>query len=376
MLSAVGLIAAVYLAWGFTTLDDPMKLLPVDNVAVAELTIPETRYPDAASREQLVEELRAELSRISGVANASITGAIPGSISGRSQVTLPGDDPAQTQRSVGWIAADPVMTDVYQMQLIAGRTFRDADATAPVVIATRAFARQHFDGHAVGERLRIAGIHGDDEWAEIIGVVEDWFADRPGRAGDRVFVPLQQGWSGTMYVSLGTRGDASGAVGGVRGAVRRVDPEIPVSQLETLDERMRYYVRMPRVIAGFGVLGGVASALVAAIGLYGVMSFQVRLRRREIGIRMAVGAARRRIMREIVLDSLRRVMPGLALGVAGPLLAAPLLTRNAPSTASAPPLLLGSVAVSLMLLLIGVAAAPEPALRAARLDPQEVLRAD
>jgi ABC-type antimicrobial peptide transport system permease subunit len=138
---------------------------------------------------------------------------------------------------------------------------------------------------------------------------------------------------------------------------------------------MDWFLRMSRVIAAFGVFGGLASALVAAVGLYGVIAFQVRSRTREIGVRMSVGAGSARILALFVGESLRRVLPGLGVGFAAALLVAPLVARVLPGTAAPPDALLLAV-VALGMAAVGVLAALEPALRATRVEPQVVLRGD
>jgi ABC-type antimicrobial peptide transport system permease subunit len=160
---------------------------------------------------------------------------------------------------------------------------------------------------------------------------------------------------------------------GIRAAADRADHDMPVSDLQTLHARMNWFLRMTRVIAAFAILGGVGSALVAAIGLYGVIAFQVRSTLREIGVRIALGSGSSRIMLSVMRESMVRVAPGLLAGLALGILAVPALSRFV-SGGTKPPsvLLLGVVVVGM--LLIGALAALEPALRASRLSPLTVLR--
>src|SRR5690606_1651569 len=206
------------------------------------------------------------------------------------------------------------------------------------------------------------------------GVIENWTVDDDSIGADRVILPLAQATPTRLTVSVRTA-EPSAVLAGMRTTVARIDRELPLDELQTLQARMDWFLRMSRVIAAFGVFGGIASVLVAAVGLYGVISFQVRARAREIGVRMAVGADARRVVRLFVLESIRRVVPGLAVGFALALLAAPFVGRFV-GGAGAPPdaLLLGAV----LLGMLGVAAlaALEPAVRAVRVDPQVVLRAD
>jgi putative ABC transport system permease protein len=376
MLSTLGLVAAAALAWQFDRIANIAERLPVDDVSIGSVVLPADAYVDPAARAQLVTALRTELVRIPGVTNVSMTSAVPGGGSGASQLRV-ADMAADTPFAVTWVAADEHMIDVYRMRVVAGRAFdeRDMRAASAVVLVTSGFAREQLGGNALGRSVRIVGVHGDEQWAEIIGVVDDWFPERAAARSHRVFVPLAHATDGAIHFSLATNNSPAAVLGDVRAAVARVDRRLPVDQLETLAARMAYFSRMYRVIAGFGMLGGLGSAIVAGIGLYGVMSFQVRARRRELGIRMAVGAARSTIMLGIVRDSLVRVAPGLVCGAALALAAVPLLRAAGPATA-APPLVLITAVVAVALLGIGVIAAAEPALRASRTDPQDVLRSE
>lgn len=379
-LSSVGLVAAVFLAGEFAVASRLTERLPLDAVAVAHLTLPDGAYDDVGARADLQERLRAELGRIPGVRAVSISGAIPGGAGPVAVVRTPAGDADGPIRRVPVVPADARLPSMYGMRLVAGRPLSAGDLGADGgVLVTAALARTLYDGAAVGEPIHLRGIHEEGEWAEIVGVVDDWYPAASGAGEERAIVPLARAWRNELYVSLATAGDAATVLGGVRDAVRRVDERIPVEQLQTLRARMEWFGRMMKVIAGFGAFGGLGSALVAAIGLYGVMSYQVRVRRREIGIRMAVGAGRRRIVGEIVRETVRRVLPGLATGIAVAMVAVPLLASRDPDAdipaAIARAAELSAIAAAL-LLAIGVVAAVEPALRASRLDPQEVLRAD
>lgn len=375
-LSSLGMIAAIYLAVEFGNIGRTTERLPLDHVAVARLTLPDGAHDDVGSRALLAERLRSELGRIPGVANVSVSGGVPGGRPGMASLVLPGADPDADSPRVLWAAADENMLDVYRMRLLAGSNISDADAGR--VLVTDGIARTWFDGSAVGRHIRLEGVHGDDVWAEIAGVVQDWMPDHRGAAVERVFVPMADSRADVLYVSLATVGDAGAAIPHVRDAVRRVDERVPVEELDTLRARMDWFLRMMKVIAAFGALGGAGSAVVAGVGLYGVMSFQVRARRRELGIRMAVGAAARRIMGDVIRESVLRIAPGLVVGIGFALVAVPWIASLAgvENYAYVWRLLAISAAAGLALLAIGVAAALEPALRASRLDPQEVLRTD
>lgn len=376
-LSTLGLVVAVYLSWGVGRLDRVTERLPMDEVAVAAITLPAERYATAARREELVAALRRELRRLPGVRAVSIGTALPGGPGAAAALVLPSDAPGAAQRRiVPWDAADEGLAATYDMRLVAGRLPDAADdaSRAPVALVSVGTAQRWFDGNALGARLRLEGVHGTGTWAEVIGVIENWTVDGDSIGTDRVILPLAQVTPARL--TLGVRAaEPSAVLDGMRRTVARIDRELPLDELQTLQARMDWFLRMSRVIAAFGVFGGLASVVVAAIGLYGVISFQVRARTREIGVRMAVGADARRVVRLFVLESVRRVVPGLAVGFALALLAVPLVGRFV-GGAGAPPDALLLSAVLLGMLGVGALAALEPAVRAVRVDPQVVLRSD
>jgi len=374
-LSTTGLVAAAFLGWSFVGLGRTVKDLPLERVALATVTPPPERYPDAASLAGLRADLRAELLRIPGVRAASVSGAVPGFDGVAAPLTLPGRAAGSEPPTALWLAVDPYFTGTYGARVLAGRDLVEADdapGAPPVVLVTSAFRRRF--GTSPGDALRLEGVHGEEAWAEVAGVVEDWYPDRPGVRADRVLVPLAHAGRPRLYLSVRTEGDADRTVAALRPAVARVDEGLPVESPRTLGSLLSWLLRMPRVIAGFGVLGGVAGVLVAGIGLYGVMAFHVRSRLPEIGVRMALGAGAPRILGEVLRESLVRIGPGLAAGLAFGGLASPRL-GGLFSTAKPPASLLFAAVVAGMLL-VGVAAAIEPAAKAARLDPQRVLRGE
>jgi putative ABC transport system permease protein len=375
-LSTLGLAAAAFLTWGFFDIGRTTSLLPVDQVAVATITLPGGSQHDPLVRVALNEALARELARLPGATAASVASALPGGAGAATGIARHGDDPAAPPPTVQWLAADAGLLGVYDQRLLSGRGFDAAEIAggADVVLVTAAFAERRLDGTAIGSHLRLRGVHGDDRWAEVVGVVSDWFPGRDGRGEERVIVPLAATTPARLALAVRTDGDATALLPAIRAAVAAIDPQLPVEELQTLRARMDWLLRMPRVLAAFGMIGGFASALVAAIGLYGVISFQVRTRTREIGIRMAVGAGARRIMREVIRESLVRVAPGLAVGLAIGIAGGRLATSATGGASGGPPPGLLFACVAAGMAAIGVLAGLEPALRAARTEPQDVLK--
>lgn len=375
-LSSVGLVAALYLGLGALRSGQITEDLPVDGVAVASVTIPDglAREDDELSR--ILAALREELGRIPGATGASISVGIPPFAPASALLSLPGEDPAATEKPrVLWLGADPDLLDTYGLEILTGRGILPSDGAdaAPVVVVTRAFARRWLDeSGAVGARLRLDGLHEPAEWAEVVGVVEDFHPDREV-VGNRVFVPLAQlRRPGEVWLSVATAGSATLVAGEIRAATARVAPGLAVDQPRTLRDLMAWLTRMPRVMAAFGAAGGLAGVLVAAIGLYGVVTFQLQRRLPDIGIRMALGAPSHRILGEILRSVLRLILPGTVLGLGLGFLGSPALRALIRGDDPRSPWLY----LVALFAMTGVAlvATLRPALRAARLDPQDVLR--
>jgi len=170
------------------------------------------------------------------------------------------------------------------------------------------------------------------------------------------------------------RGDVSAVPAEVRGAVASVSPEVAVWDVRTLADAHAYLIRVPRALASMALVGGAAGLLVAAVGLYGLLAFRVRQRRRELGIRLALGADGARLAREVLTLAGSQIAPAVVVGlvlawVASPVLGAILLGLDP----RAPGVYLG---VAVAFVATGMAAALVPAARAAAVDPARVLRGE
>lgn len=376
-LSTAGLVAALVLARGFVRSGELMETLPLDEVAVASVSVDSSRYADPGARRDLAADMRAALAALPGVQSASVSGAIPILGGGVAALTRP-DDPEGEDVRAPWFAHGPGLFETYGMQLLAGRSFTDRDRDGgPVVVVSERFASRHLSGGpAVGARLRLGGVHSADEWATVVGVVADATGGRGSGSGDRgaVYVPFLDGGGGPLWLSARVKGDLGTVVAALRPTVKEVAPELPVEGVRSLRSLAEYLLRIPRSFALFGALGGLAGVVVAAIGLYGVVSFQTRTRWPELGVRMAMGASATRVARLVVRGTLARMAPGVAVGLLLGFLMSPVLHAFAFGSGFAGVPLLGTVAA--IMVVVGGLAALQPALGAARLQPGRILSAE
>ncbi len=329
---------------------------------------------------RLVERLAA----LPGVEAAAVGSCVPASgesgCNSTSVLSRDGAELAAAERfSIGWHIVGADYFRVLRIPLRSGRGFdgRDRADARPVVVLNETAARRLWPrGDAVGRRIQIGtmGLNGDTH-AEVIGVVGDVRYRRLDAAPDPMvyMADTQLGLAATT-VFLRATGDPLALVPAVRGAVASVDPEVPVYRVRTLEEQLGFALSKAR----FGSLLLLAFAglalLLAALGVYGVLAQSVAARRREIGLRMALGAPAAQVQRLVLRQGMTVALAGalagtaLALGLGGVLRG--LLFEVSPRDP------VTFVAVPLALLLVAALACLLPARRAARLQPTMALRAD
>jgi putative ABC transport system permease protein len=244
-----------------------------------------------------------------------------------------------------------------------------------VLLVNQTFVQRYLQGtEPLGQRVRLGDSSAKQPWATIVGVVTDFKnsgSTRPVRP--EVYMPVRQqtAWN-QLYVLVRGEGAASALLPAVREAVRSLDPEQPVYAVQTLEEAVAQSAFQQRIAAWLlSVFAGVALVM-AAVGIFGVMSYSVTARTQELGIRIAIGAQRREVVWLVVRDVLKLAAIGVALGVALLLAARTALAgllfgiqAADATTISAVALVLGGVALL---------AAWVPAARASRIDPIEALR--
>ncbi len=327
----------------------------------------------------LAEELTRSIGAVPGVETASIA-QVPVLRDSLAQITVrvDGYQPREEENmnpGVNWVA--PGFFATMQLPLIAGREFteRDTRGAPPVAIVNETMARYFFKGeNAVGRRF---GLGGDPATTiEIVGVVKDGkhstLRDEPRRF---FYLPLAQNQeleSLTFYVR--SRVEPGAVAEGLRQAVRRVDPSLPVTELASMETTVNESLYLDRLVAGLAVCFGLLATLLAAIGLYGVMSYTVAARTREIGIRLALGAAPGRVLRKVLGEVGLLAGAGILVGLPTALA----LGRYVESqlfglTALDPATLAGAGGI---LAVVAALAGAVPATRAARVDPQTALRMD
>ncbi len=265
--------------------------------------------------------------------------------------------------------------------LLAGREFTAQDAAdAPkVAIISERIVRDSFPGgpgEALGRRVRVNVLDRGD-WLTVVGVVADIRQKRLDQdVQPMIYVPFQQDRSGFIrFVSFVARTATPGSVAeGIRADIHRVAPDLPIESTVTMDEAVAASVAEPRFRTLLLVLLATAATLIATCGLYGLMAYAVTERQREIGVRMALGATRRDVLRLILTRALRIVVAGLIVGLAGAVGVTRVLQTFLFGVTPTDPIVF--MIVTLLLMAVGLVAAWLPARRATRIDPWAALGAE
>ncbi len=351
----------------------------------AELVLPESRYSDRAAQTRAFRRIVGELSATPGIESAASVIGAPLRPSGRgigSSIDVAGAAPDRSGRAPS-ARVRPVLGDYFRalrIPVLRGRVLRDADDEnhEPVAVVNLALARRYWPGQeAVGKTIRLSGWD-DPRSFRVVGLVADTKpSDLTEEDTRAVYIPYAQrapAWQrfGTIVVRA-ARG-ATNLLPRIREAIWRVDPSLTISEIEPLDLQFRRSLAPSRFLAQ--VLGGFAAAalLLAAQGLYGVLAYSVVLRRKEIGVRIALGATRGRVISHIARRAALPVAAGLGAGVAAAFLARRVLGNLLFGVSSSDPATYALAAAALLLL--AATASSLPALRASRIDPMTALRED
>jgi putative ABC transport system permease protein len=346
-------------------------------VLTFRIALPPAAY-DRAAAARFYEELLPRLGALPGVRASAMGNCAP--LSGRCNATvgwLPerSADPPPDAPMVGIHFVSPGWLRAMGVPLLAGRAIGDADRVdAPkVVLVNRAAARAFWpDGNAVGRRFA-AGQGGMHTGAEVVGVIGDTRFESLDKAPmPAVYVSSLQSPRQNMTLFVKADGAPLALTAAIRRELRAIDPTLPIFDVRTLDERAGRSSARQRISALLLGTFATVALLLAATGLYGVLSYMVTERTREIGIRVALGAARGRIVSLVARQGLVVVGIGLSAGLVLSAMASRVLDALLYGVAPGDPVTFA--AVSALLAMVGVAASLVPALRATRVSPLEALR--
>lgn len=350
-----------------------------DHALTATLALPQAKYSDPAAYKAFITGFDERLRGIPGAESAGITSMLP----------MGGSSTDSSYDAEGQAAPDKTFFDAFDtlvtpgyfsamgIGLKEGRTFQASDSDSVCIVSER-LASKHWPGQsALGRRVSFNGPSGP--WFSIVGVARDVQQTAPGAPIlPHIYRPMGQPLGSSLPLNLSAIVRSAGNPDALRGSVAKaladLDPDLATARIASMEEVVSSSLRQQQMMSLLFVIFALVALLLSAVGIYGLMSFVARQRTREIGIRMALGASVRDVLKLIVGQGARLVLAGAGAG----LLAAAALTRLLESQLGR--LASGDLAtylsVTALLGLVAVAACLLPALRAARVDPMIALRSE
>jgi predicted permease len=352
---------------------DPERLL------VTQLKLPPARYPDPARIRAYYDQVQARVSAIPGAASVALAFEHPMSPGWTTSFTIAGR-PVPPEGQAPEARMRPVTPGYFRtagVRLLRGRDISDRDrADAPgVVVINEAFAKRHFPSEdPIGQRLqRTPWWPNTPASFEIVGVIRDErFLGLSSDADPATYFPHAQLPFNDMYIVLKTRGEPAALIPMLRSEIWAVDRDIPLDNMRTMDELVGGSLARPRFVGMLLSLFAAAALLLAAIGIYGVLSYTVAQRTPEIGIRMALGAQQREVLRSVVGQGMALAALGIALGAVAAVGVTRALSGMLFGITPTDPVVFAGVAG--LLAIVAAVAAYIPARKASMVDPLIALR--
>jgi predicted permease len=378
-LSLVLLVGASLLVRSFTKLVRASVGFDPDNLLTATFMLPPGRYPTDESRIQFYRETLADIRALPGVTAAGMINRLPISDPGGDTYVWTPDNPPK-ERGIGQTAINrrvlPGYFTTMGMTLLAGRDFNVGDRIGgvPALIVDQTMARTLFGSQNPVGRQVVVDLFGDEPVTfDVVGVVADaqvnWLGSPPYPT---MYHCYDQFPRSVMSVVLRTAADPRAITGALRNLVWRRDKDIPVDELATMRGAMRKSTLVQQTLTGSVTAFSLLALLLAAVGLFGVLAYQVSRREHEIGIRMALGAQRHHIIAAVLGQVLTMTAVGLAVGVVAGLALTRLMTGLLYGVAPTDPA--SFVGATVCLLAVATAACLVPALRALAVEPTRALR--
>ena len=355
----------------------------VEQILTARVDLPQIDYPDSAASIRFFEQLLPKLRAVPGVEAATLSDGLPGAGNGSIPVQIEGK--AYPQASDYPLAREGIVTpgyfETFQTPLLNGREFTTVDTAAgqPVAIINESFARLHFPGvDPIGHQMKRIRPSGQEPWLTIVGLVPDLLMQGIGNNNASpvgYYIPIAQSdVANGVRIAVRARGDATTVAAQLRSAVNELDANLAIYEISSLrrviDRQTWFYTTFGTFFMAFGV----CALFLAAAGLYGVMSFAVTQRTREMGVRSALGARGMQLMALVMRRSVVQLGIGMALGLALALLASgalqPVLYKVNPRDAGVFAIVVATLAV------VSLIASFLPARRVTRIDPVTALSVD
>ena len=374
LLTGAGLMIRSFLA----AYERPMGI-DTRNILTMRLELPAVKYGKPGEQLEFQRRLAERLRAIPGVQAAAVASSPFGGGNFTFPYQIEGQPvDAKHRKSTNFLLAGDGYFETLQLAARRGRVLEPADYVSgpSVTVIKETMARQVWPNqNPVGQRMRFFKDDGPTDWITVVGVVPDYLPGRPVEPPDAVAIlPFRQEPQPWMFVLARTRVNAASFENTFRREVQAVDPDLPVRNVATLDDRIAL-ARWPQRVFGsmFAIFAGIA-LLLATVGLYAVVAYGVSQRTQEIGVRVALGASAGSILRMVFMSGMGQATIGLGLGLAAAFGVTRVLTAIFVGVSPTDPLTFGIVAG--LLLAAAILGCAFPAHRAMRVDPAVALRHD
>ncbi len=378
--AVVLLVGTALLARSFERLVETDKGFHAEQALMFNLLLPEKKYGTPEKQRAFTRELLRQLSDLPGVTAAGLTHRMPLIRDSVLRLIVQGRPPVAKGDlpNTNYYAITPDYLRAFGTPVMRGRGFteQDREDSGRVALINETFARKFFPGEdPIGQRIQIT--NGNEDWREIVGIVRDVRGESQGIDHESIpqsYEPWYQQPNESLFVVLRFTGDSRALTASLRQTVAQLDHDLPVTQLRLLQEMVDTLLARPRfavtLVSGFSVI----ALLIAAVGLYAMITYRVIQQTRDMGIRLALGATPGAVLRKVLRDGMAIVGVGLLAGIALSLLLTRLFQSLLYQTSAQDPAALATVACGLAL--TGLIACWLPARRAARVDPMIALRAE
>jgi putative ABC transport system permease protein len=384
---SVTLLSGAGMLWRSSQeLDHYNTMVPATRILTGSIKLPNKpgqAYVPADTRRRFVTALQTQLQALPGVTHASIAAQLPGLGARRSAIEIEGTAavPVEQAPRISFIVQSPQHLETVGLALREGRSISTTDGRPgqEVVIVTAAFTRRYWPGEsAIGKRFRLLTANRPPgPWMEIIGECTDFLENPTLPAPEPMaLIPYEEAPVAQFYILLRTTGEPAGLAAAAREVVRKLDPDVAVVQLQPLPDALDELRWSSRTFGLVFLIFAVTGLLTSAVGIYATVACATSRRIREIGIRLALGATARQVVRLILSRGLQQMIAGVSLGLLGGWYFVQLLSKaglifQLPSGG-----FLWMLALALFAMAVGLVASLLPARRATRVSPVESLRVE
>jgi len=352
---------------------DPVQLL------TANVKLPPKKYPSPEQRLTFYDRLKSEMLALSGVRGVAFGPLVPFGYNELSIEGVPGPNRGALANDICDSPVDADYFRVLEIPMLQGRAFdaRDQQKTLPVAIVNRALAQAYFPSDPIGQHIKLGSPDDSSPWLTIVGVAGNVksftvFKEMEYVTERCVYRPLTQSSGANVAIFVRSTGQSSGVSAAMRDEISQLDNNLPPPELTTMNDWLGQFRTQPRFRGELLVLFAALGLLLCTVGIFGVISRSVTQQRREIGIRMALGAQPRDTLRLVLREGIGLTAIGIVLGIAGALALARSISGLLYGVPAADPLTFAAVA--LLLILVALAACYLPARRAMRVDPLVALK--